>query len=354
MPNEEIDSENRRLVYADSSPLKGIIDDVEIFAPTDKNILITGASGTGKELVARLIHQASKRSTHPFSAINCAGIPEGLLESTLFGHERGAFTGAHETVKGAFETANGGTLFLDEVAEMSPAMQAKLLRVLQEKKITRVGGRKEIDITARIVAATNVDIDRAVKEGKLRKDLYHRLAQVEIDIPELKLREDDIPLLVGHFANKTAQENNFKTPEFTPASMKALGKHHWPGNVRELQNTVEAAVIRAHHKGTAVTPDLLRWSKTKPEGLLALTDATTDLGAILTRHGSIPLTEVAKYSGVSRPTIYGLMNRKTPGTAEALGLYLLQRGDDPMPFFNALMRQVAEKAQRRDSGERGV
>jgi len=206
-------------------------------------VLISGESGTGKELVARAIHQQSPRADKPFISVNCAALTETLLESELFGHERGAFTHAVSMRKGRFELADGGTLFLDEVAEMSPALQVKLLRVLQEMEFERVGGTKTIKVDVRVVAATNRELKGEVGEGRFREDLFYRLHVVHLHIPPLSQRQEDTPLLAVHFLKKYAQENARGEVHLSPEALKLLIQYAWPGNVRELENVMERAVI---------------------------------------------------------------------------------------------------------------
>jgi two-component system NtrC family response regulator len=208
-------------------------------------VLITGESGTGKELIARAIHSRSPRANEPFVAVNCMALTETLLESELFGHEKGAFTGAVGRRKGRFEIADKGTLFLDEVGEIAPSLQVKLLRVLQERTFERVGGGTSISLDVRIVAATNRDLARAVSEGKFREDLFYRLNVVRIELPPLRERMEDLPALVAHFLNKYAADMGRQAPKLAPEAMRAMYEHSWPGNVRELENALERAVILA-------------------------------------------------------------------------------------------------------------
>src|SRR6202050_273148 len=210
-------------------------------APTDSNVLLQGESGTGKELAARAIHRNSPRSSKPFVAINCAVIPEGLLESELFGHERGAFTGAVAQKKGRLEIANGGVVFLDEIGELAPALQAKLLRVLQEREFERLGGTRPISIDIRLIAATNQDLAQAVKSGEFRRDLYYRLAVVKMTMPTLRDRKEDIAPLTRHFVSKYIKKLNTKVRRISPEAMSRLVNYDWPGNVRELENAMERA-----------------------------------------------------------------------------------------------------------------
>ncbi|MEW5806027.1 MAG: sigma-54 dependent transcriptional regulator [Acidobacteriota bacterium] len=211
-------------------------------ADTNTTITISGESGTGKEAIARTIHYNSSRKDSPFVSINCGALPEGILESELFGHMKGAFTGATMTKRGLFEVANGGTLFLDEIGETSLGMQVKLLRVLQDKKIRRVGGTEEIDVDVRIIAATNQNLERLVQERRFREDLYYRINVIEIKMPPLREKREDIPILADHFLKKFTQALHKSISGFDPDAMEALESYHWPGNVRELENAIERAV----------------------------------------------------------------------------------------------------------------
>ena len=230
-------------IVGESQPMREILALVKRVATSRATVLISGESGTGKELVARAIHQQSPRAGKTFVSVNCAALTETLLESELFGHERGAFTHAVSMRKGRFELADGGTLFLDEVAEMSPALQVKLLRVLQEMEFERVGGNKTIKVDVRVVAATNRELKEEVEDGRFREDLYYRLNVVHLHIPPLRERQEDIPPLATHFLKKYAQENARGEVHLSPESMKLLLQYSWPGNVRELENVMERAVI---------------------------------------------------------------------------------------------------------------
>jgi Nif-specific regulatory protein len=212
-------------------------------APTDANVLLQGESGTGKELAARAVHRNSPRSSKPFVAINCAAIPEGLLESELFGHERGAFTGAVAQKKGRLEIANGGVVFLDEIGELAPALQVKLLRVLQEREFERVGGVRPISVDIRLIAATNQDLAQAVKAGTFRKDLFYRLNVLSLVMPALRERREDIPMLAAYFVTRYVKKLNSKAKRLSPEAMQRLVNYDWPGNVRELENAIERAVV---------------------------------------------------------------------------------------------------------------
>ncbi|MFA5034976.1 MAG: sigma-54 dependent transcriptional regulator [Candidatus Margulisiibacteriota bacterium] len=226
-----------------SQAMKKVFATIEKVAPTDSTILINGESGTGKELVARAIHQKSRRSAKPFVAVNCAAIPENLLESELFGHERGSFTGAHERKLGKFELADEGTLFLDEIGCMSPAMQSKLLRVLENKVIERLGSEKGVEVDVRIISATNIEFQKAIEEGKFRSDLYYRLNVIPLPLPPLRERKEDIKLLAEYFVKKFNKEVKKEINGLAEAALNNLQKYDWPGNVRELQNIIERAVV---------------------------------------------------------------------------------------------------------------
>ena len=227
-----------------SSPaLQQIRDMIAKVAPTDARVLITGANGTGKELVARSLHQQSERSAMPYVEVNCAAIPSELIESELFGHEKGSFTSAIKQHKGKFEQADGGTLFLDEIGDMSLAAQAKVLRVLQEKKLSRVGSDKDIQVDVRVIAATNKDLRKAIEENRFREDLYHRLSVILIRVPSLDERKEDIPELVNYFVEQICAESGKSVVNFSEGAIRLLQERHWPGNIRELRNVVERLLI---------------------------------------------------------------------------------------------------------------
>ena len=230
-------------IIGKSSAMKSMTDMLTMIAPSDATVLITGESGTGKELIARSIHFNSPRKDKPLVVVNCAAITETLLESELFGHEKGAFTGADRKREGRFQQAHGGTLFLDEIGETSAAMQVKLLRAIQEREIQRVGGQEAFHVDVRIVAATNRDLAQQVQAGLFREDLFYRLNVVALEVPPLRRRLEDIPLLAQHFLNRFSEKNRKTVKGFSPQAMDMLIKHDWPGNVRELENAVERAVI---------------------------------------------------------------------------------------------------------------
>ncbi len=235
-------SKNYEMI-GDSKEISSIKDMIEKVAPTDARVLITGSNGTGKELVAHWLHEKSPRSNGPFIEVNCAAIPSELIESELFGHVRGAFTSAVKDRAGKFEAANKGTIFLDEIGDMSLAAQAKVLRALQESKISRVGTDKDIKVNVRVIAATNKDLKKEITDGKFREDLYHRLAVILIKVPSLNDRRNDIPLLISHFTQKVTSEQGIAPKMFSSAAIKLLQGYDWTGNIRELRNVVERLII---------------------------------------------------------------------------------------------------------------
>ena len=235
--------DERRSIVGNSLPMRELMDLVRQVAPSTATILLQGESGTGKELVARAVHKLSARRARSFIAVNCAALPESILEAELFGHERGAFTGATERRKGRFEVADGGTLFLDEIAEMSPHVQVKLLRVLQEGDFERVGGSQTLRVDVRIVAATNRDLRQEVEDGRFREDLFYRLNVISVGLPPLRERKDDIPLLAHHFLTIYNAKNQKQVSGLSRQALAAMMGWHWPGNVRELENAIERAVV---------------------------------------------------------------------------------------------------------------
>ena len=250
----KLEQENRSLkeraagrvkMVGDSSVMIELRHQISMAGPANSRVLISGENGTGKELVARSIHLQSPRAERPFIEVNCAAIPETLIESELFGHEKGSFTGASATRRGQFELADGGTLFLDEVADMSVATQAKVLRVLQEQRFQRVGGTKPIKVDVRVLAASNKNLMEEIRKGAFREDLYFRLAVLQTDVPPLRERREDIPALVEHFMQINMEEQGLRPRKFTPEALEVLARHDWPGNVRELRNLVERVVIMA-------------------------------------------------------------------------------------------------------------
>ncbi len=238
-------------MIGESEPMMHIRDMIEKVAPTDARVLIIGSNGTGKELVARNLHQKSNRSTMPYIEVNCAAIPSELIESELFGHEKGAFTSAIKQHKGKFEQADGGTLFLDEIGDMSLAAQAKVLRVLQEKKLSRVGSDKDINVDVRVLAATNKNLREEIAKGNFREDLYHRLSVIVINVPSLDERKSDIPLLVNYFIGQICDETGMPKREIDSDAMQLLVDRSWTGNIRELRNVVERLLILSGSRITA-------------------------------------------------------------------------------------------------------
>ncbi len=262
----ELTAENLRLkrnishklmdrILGTSDKIEHVRDIISKVADTDSTVLILGESGTGKEIVARALHFGSNRASAPFVPINCGAIPEDLLESELFGHEKGAFTGAIATKIGRFEAASGGTVFLDEVGDMSPGLQVKILRVLQEKEFERVGGRKTIKVDIRVIAATNQDLKKAIKEKKFREDLYYRLNVIPIEMPPLRERKEDIPVFVKHFLKTISQAKKKDVTSISPDAMRLLEEYDWPGNVREMENVIERIVV-LKEKGRVEESDL--------------------------------------------------------------------------------------------------
>ena len=295
-----------------SAQMQAVFGFVRKVAGTSAPVLVLGENGTGKEMVARALHRRSQQRGGPFVPINCNAIPENLLESELFGHERGSFTGAHALRKGLVETAAGGTLFLDEIGELPAPLQVKLLRFLQEKTFQRVGGRQEIQSDARVVAATNINIREAVESGKFREDLYFRLAVLVVTLPALRERGNDVLLVAREFLRRYGSQHGKPGLSFAPDAVRAMTRHPWPGNIRELQNRVQRAAIMAEGRrisagdleltgaaGAARPPTL----KEAREGL-----ELTMVREALRRHGS-RITTAAAELGVSRPTLYDLMEK---------------------------------------------
>jgi DNA-binding NtrC family response regulator len=242
-------------IVGKSEVMQRLFDVVSQVAPSRSTVLIQGESGTGKELIARAIHANSPRRDKPFIPVNTGAVPSDLLESTLFGHERGAFTSAVSSKKGLFEVADQGTLFLDEIGTMTMDMQAKILRVLQDRRFMRLGGTQELQVDVRILAATNVPLMQAVKDGRFREDLFYRLNVIALELPPLRSRKEDIPLLATHYLKFYANENGFETPDLTPEALRVMMDYDWPGNVRELENAMERGVVLA--SGPVITPELL-------------------------------------------------------------------------------------------------
>jgi len=303
-------------LIGESAAIREVFRKIALYAPTEASVVITGETGTGKELVARALHDGSGRAAGPYVAVNCSAISEELLESELFGHEKGAFTGALRTHKGRFERADGGTLFLDEIGELPLPLQVKMLRFLQEKTIQRVGGREDIEINTRIVAATNVDIEKAIREGRFREDLYYRIGVISLRLPPLRDRGDDIRLLANLFLSRYVNDFGKKIKGFSPAAENGMRAYAWPGNVRELENKIKRAILMAD--SPLLSPDDLGFGGNgrfhdPGDTPLTLKEARERLerdmlASTLKRHGG----NVAKASdelGISRPTFYDLMKK---------------------------------------------
>ncbi len=305
-------------LIGNSPEMRKVYQIIEQAAPTSASVLITGESGTGKELVAQTIHQLSPRATFPFVAINCAAIPETLLESEIFGHEKGAFTGAADRRQGCFELADRGTLFLDEIGEMTPATQVKLLRVLQERKFRRLGGRTEQSVDVRVLAATNVDPVEAVQKGKLREDLYYRLNVFAFRLPTLRERKEDLPLLIQAFINEFNQRNQKAIAGVDQQAMRMLEQYAWPGNVRELRNVIERATILA--PGPFIEPKHLPPALSdeppvqhQPQVALApgitVEEAERRLIMMTLEHTRDNKTRAAEILGISLKTLHNKLNK---------------------------------------------
>jgi two-component system NtrC family response regulator len=295
-----------------SAAMRTLFDTIRKVATTGAPVLLLGESGTGKEMAAQAIHQCSARNKGPFIPINCSAIPETLLESELFGHEKGSFTGAHAQRKGRFESAIGGTLFLDEIGEIPLPLQVKLLRFLQEQCIERVGGRQPIPIDARIITATNADLKKGLLNGTFREDLFYRLAVVKIALPPLRDREEDIPLLAQYFLHRFAEQAGKTGLAFDRESMRALARYPWPGNVRQLENCIRRAVIMTERKRLTAR-DLELPAATPGSSGATLKEAREHLEKemiqnALRRHGG-KIAPAAVELGVGRPTLYDLMDK---------------------------------------------
>jgi len=307
----QFDSEGFEGMIGKSPAVKQVFSIIRKLDNADASVLVLGESGTGKEVVALTIHRRGPRAKGPFVAINCGAIPETLIESELFGHERGAFTGAHTARPGRVEMAEGGTLFLDEIGELPPSMQVKLLRFLQEQQIERIGGRKPIHVNTRVIAATNVNIEKAMMEGTFREDLYYRLAVVVIKLPPLRERDTDVVVLAEAFLKRFGSEQGKGRLKFSKEALVALQQYSWPGNVRELENRVKRAVIMCEDQ--RVTPENLSLVTGSSEGALNLREARDQLErdmltkALRKHRGKI--SPAAVELGISRPTFYEMMER---------------------------------------------
>lgn len=322
-----LEIENRRLrdelsrspgfahLLGNSRTLERVLKQARSVAQTSATVLLTGENGTGKEMLARAIHQESPRASGPFVGVSCAALPETLIESELFGHERGAFTSAIQSRKGRFELANGGTLFLDEVGELSAAVQVKLLRVLQEREFERVGGTRTLTVDIRLIAASNRDLENEVKEGRFRQDLFFRLNVVPLLLPPLRERPEDIPLLAAHFATKLAEKHGQPTPELAPELIEVLQEYEWPGNVRELENLMERLVVLSNGPtlGTEFVPEkMLRalpgvsvTDESTLEGAVAALKKKMIINALQTEGNKVA---AARKLGISRSYLHRLIN----------------------------------------------
>lgn len=320
---QELERDNARLqrtfgsstltgIIAVCEPMAKVCRDIEKLAPLDISTMLLGESGTGKELLARALHELSPRSGQNLVAINCAAIPDNLLESELFGYEKGAFTGATKQTKGKLEYANGGTLFLDEIGDLPLPLQAKLLRFLQEKKIERVGGRTEISVDARVISATHKDIEKLISEKLFREDLYYRLGEMIVTIPPLRDREADVQILAKHLLSKFSKELGKPKLRFSGPALSALSSYSWPGNIRELENSIKRATVMA--EGKIVDADDLGIKRTgDPELVLNLKQireaAEREAVSNALAHVDGNISKAAKLLGLSRPTLYDVIER---------------------------------------------
>ena len=304
------------LVAGKSKAMREVLDIVRRVSPTESTVLITGESGTGKEIIAREVHRHSLRRDAPFVVVDCGALVETLFESELFGHVKGSFTGAHETKHGRFEVANGGTIFFDEVSNIGMTIQAKLLRVIQEREISRVGSSKQIKVDVRILAATNENLVEAVRTGKFREDLFYRLSVVPIQLPPLRERKDDIPLLVEHFLKKYSRKAKKTVLTISPQAVKALAQYDWPGNIRELENTIERAVVLAKSDGIEIE-DLMYHGISAGSTLLSPTDGEYRTleemekeyikAVLLAHHGN--RSQTADLLGIDRKTLWAKIKK---------------------------------------------
>jgi len=311
---ERLKGSGPRLIVGDSPGMTQVIELVGSVAPTETTVMIRGESGTGKELVARLIHSRSPRAFGPLVAVNCGALPEGILESELFGHEKGAFTGAATMRKGKLELADGGTLFLDEIGEISPKVQVELLRTLDDKKVTRIGGNHEIQVDFRVVCATNSDLDKAVSEGRFREDLFYRINVFEISIPPLRDRPGDILPIADHYVRTFSAAMGRQVTGFSPEAERLMKSYSWPGNVRELANAVERALVVC--RGTTIDLEHLPISGHLPSRGEIESEDRLMLAAVEDRHirhvlerSEFNISEAARILGIDRATLYNKMRR---------------------------------------------
>jgi len=305
---------SQKNIIGTSQAIQKIFSLIEKVADTDSTVLINGPSGTGKELIARAIHYDSSRSDKPLVIINCGAIPEALLESELFGHEKGSYTGAHKARVGRFELANGGTIFLDEIGEMSPSLQVKLLRVLQDQRFERVGGTKTVIVDVRIIAATNKNLTAAINDGTFREDLYYRLNVIPIKVPSLTQRRSDIPLLINHFLKKFQKGQKEKIEGFSPEANDALMEYNWPGNIRELENVVKRITILCENE-VADFADL-------PEHIQQFSLSAQDNGGLIFEEG-LSLDKAVK--NYERKLILGAMEKSDGVKTKAAKLLKIKR-----------------------------
>jgi DNA-binding NtrC family response regulator len=299
-------------IVGDSPPMRKVLELVEHVAQTDATVLILGESGTGKEVIARAIHAHSKRRYFPIVTVNCGALPESLLESELFGHEKGAFTGAHHRRKGKIEMADGGTLFLDEVGSITPKMQVDLLRVLETKELTRLGGTRSVPVDFRVICATNDDLEQAVGEGRFREDFFYRINVFTIELPPLRERRSDIPALANHFVARLARQMDKGITGISPAAVDILVRYDWPGNVRELANAIERAMVVG--TPSTIQPDDLPLRKPPPQPDISTADLSLaeiekrHIAAVLERTGG-NVTQAAEILGVDRVTVYNKIKK---------------------------------------------
>ncbi len=325
-----LDSENRYLkgrldritrfenIIGQSEPMEAIFQMIPEIAANEASVLLSGETGTGKELIAKAIHAKSPRANKPFIAINCGAIPDSLLESELFGHQRGAFTGAHRTRKGYLEAVSGGTLFLDEVGEISFKMQVDLLRVLEEKKICRVGESRPMDVDFRLIAATSRNLEKQITRGTFREDFFYRINVISLSIPPLRERREDIPLLVDHFLEKFSNETTKHVDRATPDALALLGRYEWPGNVRELENAVERAVVLSRGRTLDVSDFAFLQTGTAGEGeARSLIEAETNHIRKILRECAGNVTRAAAVLKINRVTLHKKIKRY--GLREGVG-----------------------------------